>query len=153
MTPLSAAAFSLVISMGPQVSQPSEVMRDPSVLRQAWDLLRSAQYGNTEREHAAFVVLDSDGQYRFVPWPWGAEYLKATYQGTIPDGTVAVVHTHPNRQPFPSVEDTLLAERMRIPVYVLTRHMVSSTRQGERQVDFSGDWNPNRAGRGAAPAR
>ena len=118
--------------------QHAEVACSDAVLTQAWVLLAEARYGQSTREHAAFVVLDERG-YSFVAWPYGGSEYAAHYKGTIPEHTVAIIHTHPNAYPMPSAEDETAAQRLGIPVYVITRTMISRT--GSLRV-WDGDWKP-----------
>ena len=82
----------------------------------SWDLLRGAGYGLSTREHSAFLVTDANGNLQLVKWPWEATPMRATYRGTIPAGTVAIVHTHPNALPNPSHGDRALASSARLAV-------------------------------------
>jgi proteasome lid subunit RPN8/RPN11 len=125
-------------------AQRTEVACNDAVLAKAWALLREARYGQSAREHAAFVVLGRDG-YSFVAWPYGASEYAAHYDGAIPANAVAIVHTHPNSHPMPSAEDEAVARRVGLPVYVVTRTMIART--GAVRV-WDGDWKPD--ARGAA---
>jgi proteasome lid subunit RPN8/RPN11 len=55
------------------------------------------------------------------------------------------VHTHPNVLPNPSGNDERVAERLGMPVYVVTRGSISMTAGLRRtKVLVLGDWNPAR---------
>ena len=71
-------------------------------------------------EVAAFVVVDEEGQMSCLVWPRMSWIRSQTFNGKIPQGTVAVVHTHPRREERPSYGDTLESMRLRLPFYVLT---------------------------------
>ena len=122
----------------------NELIADHRALTQSWELLRAADYGQSTKERAAFLVRDENGGLKLVPWEFGAESMRATYRGSIPEGTVAIVHTHPNALPYPSRGDKELARRLALPVYVLTRHSVSFTDGSKTELVARGDWNPSR---------
>jgi len=110
----------------------------------SWNLLKDARFGQDTREHAAFLVRRGDGTLVLVAWPYGAEPMRARYEGAIPAGTVAILHTHPNAYPLPSTGDTELARRLGLPVYVVTRGEVALTNGSRSQHVATGDWNPAR---------
>jgi len=118
------------------------------VIREAWDLLRLARYGQSQQERAGFVIADPAGRLRVVRWNYTSEFHRATWSGTIPAGVVAIIHTHPNTYPFPSEGDRELARRSGIPVYVLTREMIVRTTGKRVERVLTGDWNPGRGGSG-----
>ncbi len=46
----------------------------------------------------------------------------------LPNGVVAIVHTHPNWERLPSTIDIRTSQRIHLPVYVVTgRHDISGT--------------------------
>lgn len=128
---------------------PGEIACEDSVLEQAWELLASAQFGRSRREHAAFIVRGTDGTLALDRWPFAAESARATFRGRVPSGTVAIIHTHPNELEYPSVGDRRLAGRLELPVYVVTRTRISKTDGEAIESIWSGDWNPRDAGRTA----
>lgn len=117
---------------------------DARTISLSWELLREAQYGRATSEHAAFLVSDADGEIHLVKWRGERRRMSATHYGRIPEGTVAIVHTHPNALPDPSPGDAALARRLNIPVYVLTRTRITRTRGGSPELIAAGDWNPSR---------
>jgi hypothetical protein len=129
-----------------------DITCDRAVVSQAWELLKLGGYGTSDFEQAAFIVRDADGQHRFVIWPFERRYHHATLHGPIPAGAVAIIHTHPNSVPLPSLDDAELAHHLHLTVYVVTRMAISRTRD-RREVEIvrNGDWNPE-APRGAAPS-
>src|SRR5688572_21568521 len=134
----------LVALLGTMESLGADPATDFRTLELSWDLLRSASYGQSPKEHAAFLVRDDDGELQLVKWPWGAESRRASYNGAIPVRTVAVVHTHPSHLPNPSHGDAALALRLGLPVYVLTRNRITRTHGGRTELVARGDWNPSR---------
>ena len=110
--------------------------------RSSWALLKDAQWGFSGIEHAAFAVRDQDGRTHFVRWPLRWQDRRAGYRGSIPPNTFAIVHTHPNRYREPSADDSAVARRLGIPVYVVTRWGVAVTTGHEKKIITVGDWNP-----------
>lgn len=134
----------LVVLAMVTVARAAAAAADPQFLSVSWELLKTARYGQTTKEHAAFLVSDSRGGLELVRWAWGAETLRASYRGAIPEGTIAIVHTHPNTSPNPSGDDVATARRLGIPVYVLTRSAVTRTDGVRTETVAWGDWNPAR---------
>ena len=94
---------------------------DVDVARLAAPLLRA----DDEYERAAFVVRGDDGALRLIEWPFRREFRRARWEGAAPEGTIAIVHTHPRELPRPSMGDHAEARRIGLPIYVLTRGGVS----------------------------
>ena len=84
------------------------------------DLIAQSGHGRLPMERAAFLRLMPDGTYEHVPWPFSATYQSARFTGTVPNRTVAIVHTHPLRMPRPSSHDRELAQRLGLPIVVIT---------------------------------
>ena len=91
-------------------------------------------------EQGAFVVQTAGGLQYFVAWPPTEERDVARWYGHFPDGTVAIVHTHPPHLPEPSKLDIAVARRARVPVYVITPSRISKTTGGAPEVVTDGDW-------------
>jgi hypothetical protein len=74
-------------------------------------------------EAGAFLVNDPNGGLRCELWPGPQKRRRAEYEGPIPDGTIALAHTHPNLQHLraPSAKDGEEAERLALPIYVISR--------------------------------
>lgn len=117
-----------------------ELAHEPSVRDALWKLLEDAHYGFTETEQAMFIVRGADGRLSFVRWDSLAVPRHAQWNGPVPAGVVAIVHTHPNAMPRPSTMDIRTAERSRLPVYVVTHSRVMKTASGETTVVWKGDW-------------
>lgn len=94
-----------------------EMISSPCLRASFAELLLGA---HPDVEVAAFVVADEEGQMSCLIWPRMSWIRSQTFHGTIPQGTVAVVHTHPPREERPSNGDTLESVRLRLPFYVLT---------------------------------
>ena len=84
----------------------AELSKDDAVRALFADLLRAAGYGYGNAERGAFLVLDPDGGYRCELWP-GGELRRTRFAGSVPRGTVAIVHTHPHDTPQVSSDDQL----------------------------------------------
>jgi len=85
------------------------------------DLLWSNRFGSFDRtERAAFIVDRGDGDLQCVAWPPTFARESATFHGSMPPGTVAIIHTHPSNVPWPSVQDMMEARRLGIAIYALT---------------------------------
>lgn len=130
----------IMLALRTVMAEPADVMCDATVLTSSWDLLRSARYGQSERERAAFVARRRSGELELVRWPYQATGFRATYAGAIPSATIAIVHTHPNIRPYPSGGDEQLARRTGLAVYVLTRSRVTWTDGRNTHTARLGDW-------------
>src|SRR5262249_9280027 len=93
----------------------------------SWALLKDARWGTSRFEQAAFAVRESEGHITFARWPGSPEDMRAVYKGAIPSNAFAIVHTHPNGHGEPSNDDVLVARRLGMPVYVITRTEISFT--------------------------
>ena len=113
-----------------------------TVLEDSWDLLVAGNFGQSDYEHGAFIVRDDSGQLRLRVWKFDRELMMASYRGPIPSDVVAITHTHPNPRPMPSDDDLLVARKTGLPVYVLTRMMISVTDGRHTRVVLNGDWRP-----------
>jgi hypothetical protein len=92
---------------------------DPCLFPGFAQLLRGA---HDDVEVAAFIA-DDDGSLAFLVWPVLSWFRSQEFRGTIPDRTLAVVHTHP-LDGMPSVQDIHEAERLMLPSFVVTRRSV-----------------------------
>ncbi len=140
----AALAMGMALLITTSRSECAEIACDPVVIRQAWDLLKLARYGQSIQEHAAFITSGADGDHHFMIWRYRHEFCRATYSGPLPGNAVAIIHTHPNSLPYPSEDDVLVALRTGLPVYVVTRTMISRTTGRGVERLWSGDWNPER---------
>lgn len=138
-------AIGLMLTAGS--ARPAEIECNREFVTRSSELLKLAGYGYSPYERAAFVVLDSSGRARFVLWPLQHRFCEATYDGVTPVNAVAIIHTHPNVSPLPSNDDARLARRIHLPVYVLTRTMITRTNGREMEILRTGDWllSPERA--------
>lgn len=84
------------------------------------DLVRRGGNGLKETEVAAFIVLDGEGRYRCIVWPYTGATRRQTYRGSLPPFTVAIAHTHHLSSVRPSGVDRRTSAALGIPVIVLT---------------------------------
>jgi len=99
-----------------------------------------------ESERAAFLVRRLDGRLTIVAWPPG-DHADASYTGRIPPGCVAVIHTHPAASPQPSKQDMAEAQRIGVPIVVITPQSVTvATPEGATVQLLSGDWARSQVG-------
>ncbi|HSP14118.1 MAG TPA: hypothetical protein VLV78_05140 [Thermoanaerobaculia bacterium] len=134
---LSAMWLSLALSdarIDPILAIPitSEFLNDKTIRGYFADLLGEAGFGHWHTERAAFLVRDSNGEHRCVAWPFTGDFHQQQFHGSIPDGTVAIVHTHPEKLPLPSKQDQRTATSLSVPIFVLTpRDIYLVTSSGE----------------------
>lgn len=103
----------------------AELVAEPNVAACFAQLLKFGGYGQRPQERAAFLVLHANHRFACVVWPVTFGYRSERWTGPIPDGTVAIVHTHPAREPQPSSFDVEEAERIGVPIIVLTNDSVT----------------------------
>lgn len=81
-------------------------------------------------ESAAFVVLRGGANFDCVAWPRTNDRHAARFNGRVPAGTVAIVHSHPGSQPEPSRHDMEEAQRLGMPIFVVTPEAVTMAPAG-----------------------
>ena len=91
----------------------------------AWydTLLAESGYGRLSQERAAFLIREDDGTLTLEPWARGG-FRHASWRGTIPQRTIAILHTHPAGEAQPSARDRQEAQRLGVPVVVITSDSV-----------------------------
>ena len=77
-------------------------------------------------ETAAFLVRRNNGELQCLVWPTTNEYKGQSFRGRIPEGTVAIIHTHPSGAFQPSAGDAEQARLIGLPIFVLTRSHVTA---------------------------
>lgn len=113
----------------------AELVAQPNVAACFAELLELGGYGKRPQERAAFLVLRPHQRFACVIWPPSLGYRREQWTGPIPDGTVAIVHTHPEREPQPSAFDREEAERIGVPILVLTNDSITvAYPSGNRRV-------------------
>ena len=94
---------------------------NPAVLAALQDLGVRGFFEFEQREVAAFIVKDKMDRISCLVWPRSAGVRSAHYLGVIPDGTVAIAHTHPLRAEERSRGDIAESKRIGLPIFVITR--------------------------------
>jgi hypothetical protein len=110
----------------PGVAYPvsERIMQNREVTSGFATLVKNAGYGRRADEQAGFLVVDDAGHFRVVSWPVSNRHHAQEWRGAIPDGTIAVAHTHPVESPYASVHDCDEARRLGMPIFVLTPESV-----------------------------
>ena len=103
----------------PGVPQTEAALTDADVGRLAHELLVAAG-ANANLERAAFIVRTPTGTLDLLRWP-GSDFFSAQWRGAVPEGVVAIIHTHPVKRPAPSEQDRAEAQRVGLPLYVVSR--------------------------------
>ena len=88
-------------------------------------VLKAGGYGHLPLEAAAFIVREGES-VRCEMWPRSPSFHSTSWMGRMPEGTLAIIHSHPATIPQPSVQDMDLARRLRIPVLVVTPRGVTA---------------------------
>ena len=109
----------------------AETLTRAEVVGHVDELLRCGGYGRTSIECAAFLLADG----RWVQWPRAAGFQRAHWDAPLPANILAIVHTHPRREPYPSSHDLDEAQRLGIPIVAITPATLSVARpDGTRQM-------------------
>jgi proteasome lid subunit RPN8/RPN11 len=87
-------------------------------------LLARAQFGHSRVEEAAFLVQDSAGSLQAINWKSG-ESDRVSYTGPRPEHCLGMMHTHPFGANDPSRDDREEAQRIHLPIVVVTRSGVT----------------------------
>lgn len=120
LAPHALLILSLSMASSPEQFPLRDLVKNRELLRIASDLEWLKPLRHKELEIAAFVVRRGD-HFDCLIWPPTFGSYSATFRGIRPEGTVAIVHTHPRWANEPSSDDIALAQRVALPVYVLTR--------------------------------
>ena len=99
---------------------PAAVAAEPELMALFRDLFIRSGNGTREDERAAFIVKEKDGGWSCLLWPSTAAYRSAEFTGPIPEGTVAIAHTHPNAIVKASRQDRDAASSSQLPLFTLT---------------------------------
>ncbi|MGH9459295.1 MAG: hypothetical protein ACRD2J_16795 [Thermoanaerobaculia bacterium] len=122
--PLLLAATMLVAGSAPPMhSRTREALAslaEPEVLALLEDLFRRGGAGTRDIERAAFLVRRDDGTFDCLLWPFTGGFRSESFQGRVPDGTVAIVHTHPNTMIKASRQDRDTARTAGLPLFTVT---------------------------------
>jgi hypothetical protein len=99
-------------------------VKNCQIMTQFYEIWNESNFGRepNREERAVWIKQNDDGKYEFVKWGMAIERQEITWHGVIPEKIVAIAHTHPQKvDPRPSKEDGLVAERLKVPVYTISR--------------------------------
>ena len=146
MRRLSAlAAVFFMLSAGRLCAESRDVLAIYSEL-----ITRAMRQGPTVEE-AAFLVRENDGAMKCYLWPRATDRLRQSWLGAIPEGTVAIAHTHPEGYgAWPSRGDRRTARLTGLPIVVVTLWEVTAFDPRTNQVRKV---SPSRRWRAAADRR
>jgi hypothetical protein len=127
---------------------PVALTLDGATLSALADLFEQGGFGQRDEERGAFLLAGSEGPC--VLWPFTATRRASSFRGTIPEGAIAIAHTHPNARPDPSAGDWQVAETLGLPVFVVTARGVRAAVPGggKAVVVLEGRGWPGRVGDG-----
>lgn len=119
----------------------SGFFQEPTVRSLFADLLREGGYGRWNTERAAFLIREDTGQYRCILWPAERGFYRESFHGAMPEGTVAIIHTHPGHLPDASTNDQRTAMRTGVPIFTLTPLNINlTTTKGENVAIVANRW-------------
>lgn len=98
------------------------------------DLAARGSYGIVKTEQAAFIVR-IDGELRCWLWHYSGEFQRQSTNLPIPEGTVAIAHTHPRCCRETSAHDQRQAERFGIAVIAVSMGTLSAVDDSGRRVE------------------
>ncbi|HEV8659295.1 MAG TPA: Mov34/MPN/PAD-1 family protein [Thermoanaerobaculia bacterium] len=120
--PTVAYPFGVATLMRDDVAACSE-----TILSRGWG-------GRANFERAAFLHLSDDGAFRCDVWPADFQFHRAQWWGATPDGTAALIHSHPRTLPEPSEQDVREAQRLGVPVIVVTPESIAMVMPRDGQI-------------------
>ncbi|PWT87401.1 MAG: hypothetical protein C5B54_12390 [Acidobacteria bacterium] len=132
--------FALYASVSFALDSKDPDVRDCSVLLIFADLWNSTPLNQVEG--AAWIVRTTDGSFQPVHWQYNPDRRAQHWSGNLPENLAAQVHTHPDRvDPKPSAEDKLVAQKMSIPLYTVSRNGVwKASPNGEITQEKGSGW-------------
>lgn len=97
-----------------------DVANDRCLMHEFGQLLERGGEHDGRIEAAAFLVRERDESWTLIPWPATNLELEQSFTGAIPEGTIAIVHTHPFQKVRPSAHDLVESKRLGLPIYVIS---------------------------------
>lgn len=117
----------------------------PEAIAHYEQLFADAGYGRMPNERAGFLIREADGTLTFAPWS-ESDFARARFDGRIPAGTIALVHTHPTKMsPKPSARDIGEAKRLGLPVLVVASRAITVARPDGSVEEITAARTPDRA--------
>ena len=126
------------VRVDPVIAMPitAELLSSATVRKCFVAVLVRSGHGLLNREEAAFLTMTESGEFACVAWPSYFGHQRTTYSGSIPDGTVAIVHNHPFNLPLPSHTDRRVAKSVGAPVFVVTTRNVAVVMPDGKVIKF-----------------
>jgi hypothetical protein len=98
-----------------------ELCRSPEILSFFYHLYRKSGYGNDSTERAAWIFCENDS-YSWLEWPAYNENFKQVWNRPIPNGAIAIAHTHAAHAiQKPSLYDASTAKKIKLTIYTISR--------------------------------
>jgi hypothetical protein len=112
----------ILLFPGLQIAAAQEEMDSSSeVLEFFYELFEDVAFGYDQIEAAGWIML-IDGEYFFQKWPRSDEKYLQRWTFTVPNGVVAIAHTHATSDiQKPSDHDIALAKKIDLPIYTICR--------------------------------
>jgi|SRR5579859_6833407 len=102
-----------------------DLTADARVLDFFSDVYVHSGVSNRYAETAAFLVRDTNGDVQCLAWPMTNEMRQESFKGSIPLQTIALVHSHPSMDRYPTPHDMDVARALHLPMIVLTQTNVA----------------------------
>lgn len=106
---------------------PETKIADCRIFNLFYDLWKASRFVKVSLsfERAAWIQYDAKNGYEFLWWPEPStmtlEYVPSVrWKGKVPSNVIALAHTH-RKNPKPSQKDTLVAKKLNIPIYTISR--------------------------------
>lgn len=145
MGPLAAVAGAVLLSLAAPLEE--------GFPAPAFELWRKARFGHERRERAAWVVAGEDGALAWREWPPSGFFDREVWHGPMPEGTIAIVHTHADgADPRPSLQDAATARLRNVLVYAISRSGVFRVTPGGTTERVAGEEWWSRERRNSTPA-
>jgi hypothetical protein len=112
--------IAIVIAFAGHESAVASLSIDAPLLPIFSEIFGRSQRADRNREVAAFVSRDNDGEYRCTLWPSHFSWRTEQFSGVTPPATFALVHTHPKGLERPSQNDVAECMRTGYTFYVIT---------------------------------
>jgi len=113
------------------------VLCSPEAIRSYTQLNALSGLTRRDNERAGFLIMRDQGRLDLLIWQAG-EATEATYIGHIPTACVAVIHTHPVRARNPSHRDVQEAQRIGLPIVVITPDAITAAMPDGTTVQLLG---------------
>jgi proteasome lid subunit RPN8/RPN11 len=116
---------------------PARLREDRTLAQCFAQMLGATRFGAGNEERGAFIVVSADGRRRCQHWSSRAQ-RRVEWRGVIPEGTIAVAHTHPATAPLPSDADRKTAMALHLPLIVIAPFRVTAVLPDGSQETLAG---------------